>query len=662
MPDAELTQQSPLRRLWLFVAVPLAFVARLRPTPAVLSGAARAFARSGRRTRADLWARRYLASSPTDPTEIRRLGDALDDAGGMKPGTTRRLGRALLAAGDAEAAVAALERATSARPGSAKGWDQLGRAYLGAAGVGYRHDPTLGLTPRWNGDPDRAVEAFSRAVEIDPETPRFQRHLATALTEQGQTDAAVAVLAVAVEGEPHRAGTHHQLGMAILRCGAHRDLSTEERKAARRWFEEALALDADHRASRKRLVRAEIEAGRWVDAWRVALGPTTTGDHPGLTDRVEVLLRDGPGRPEEVTALLDGLAGTHAGAAAPDWWLPLHCRLLHDGWFGAAYDLKRRVAASLVAARADDPDPLVAVEVACAMVHLGDVEGALAQLDARGGDGLPPQQEAVLRKVAADIRLLLGDPSPAADQRVAGDRANHPKANGRFEHLVEGRDVAVVGPADTQQPTGAEIDGFDTVIRTSHLTSGAAEPALLGTRTDVAYYASTSSGLLADGIRNAVATGSLQQAVFRPSSYRPDALHLHEPGDLRYVPSEFKAGFHGGPMAIQRILYDVLRYRPRRVKLFNVDLFVGEQEYGPAYEPGTRVSDRWRKVGVAAARALAHDYLLDLRLTRSLLDHGLIEADPVATRVLALSDAAYLVHLDQRASARPAETISGGGG
>jgi tetratricopeptide (TPR) repeat protein len=659
--EAEVTHQGPLRRFWLIVAVPLALAARLRPSPALLRGTARAFARSGHRSRAERWARRYLDTAPTNAGAIRSLADALDAAGGPTPGITRRLGRALLEAGDPAGAVAALQRATAARPRKAKWWDELGRAHLQVPGVGHRFDPTLGLTPRRTGDPRRAADAFSRASVLAPGEGRYRRHLASALAELGELEEAVAPLGEAVEAEPHRPAHHYRLGMAILRCGAHRDLTPDERSEAAQRFEETLSLDPGHRGARRWLVRAAIEQGRWVDAWRIASRANCEGPDRDLTDRVETLLRDGPGSSDEVARLSDELAEAMAAAAAADWWLPLHCRLLSDGWFVAAYGLKRQVAASVVAMRSGDPDPLARIEVARAMLHLGDAAGAHAHLGGTNDRTTAAEVDALLAKVDADIRLLLGDPAPATEQRVLGDPANHPQANERFARLIEGRDVAVVGPADTRQTTGSEIDGFDTVIRTSHLHGTGTEADLIGSRTDVAYYASTSSGLLADGIRDALASGQLQQAVFRPSSYRDDTLYLHEPGDLRYVPSEFKAGFHGGPMAIQRILYDVLRYRPGRVKLFNVDLFVGQREYGDAYEPGMRVGERWRKVGVAAARALAHDYLLDLRLTRSFLDHGLIEADPVATRVLALSDPAYLARLDERADARPAEPIPGGG-
>lgn len=106
---------------------------------------------------------------------------------------------------------------------------------------GKKFDPGLG-----GGDAKRAVEAYKRAVFLDPQNSQYRNHLAAALLTTGNADEAVYNLEQALRLVPSEPKYFVNLGYALHRKG--------EEQRALVWYLRALMLDP-------RDVRARLFAG-----------------------------------------------------------------------------------------------------------------------------------------------------------------------------------------------------------------------------------------------------------------------------------------------------------------------------------------------------------------------------------------------------------------
>jgi tetratricopeptide (TPR) repeat protein len=558
------------------------------------------------------------------------------------------LARARTGAGDHAAAVAALSSAVEREP-TADRYHDLGAALERCRRPGVSRDTLLGLVEGDRPDWVAVERCFATAAELAPTVGRHHHRTGLARVQLADLEGAVLALDRAVELAPDEAGWAYRLGVTILQQGGQRALEPVELHAAERAFLRALHADPTHAGARRRLVDARLTEADWSRAAGAAWP-----DRPEVRGPLAPLARflDDVTVPDPdlapVAAALDEVTPRDVGGAPRSWWVALHVRLLGLGRFTLAYRVKRLLAAHALLDAPDAADPARCLEVARALGYLDRADEGAALLGSVAAATSSPRWREVLAKVAADLLLLTGDASGHLARPVT-TLGNEPAAEGRFRELVEGRRVAVVGPAATPLEQGERIDGFDTVIRTRHLPPSWPPElaARVGSRTDVAYYASTSTGLFGEEIRAALRDGRLDLAVFRTSTYAEAQPHLERPGDLRYVPSEFKGGFLGNPMAILRIVYDVLRYRPAALEVSNIDFFLSPTEYAEGYDIERRTEERWRELGVLAARALPHDYLADFTLTRTLHRAGLLEADPAVRSHLDRSPDAYLAEMDR---------------
>jgi tetratricopeptide (TPR) repeat protein len=622
---------------------------------------ARAAARCGRHEEAIAAYRAAIDRDGTYPAWRLRLARLLIKAGELEEASTelRRaveqdganaeahhlLGRTLARLERHDEAAAALGEAVASAPSAAR-YHDLGTALERVLQPGVTRDRILGLRPGRQPDWAAVARSFAAAAALEPEAGRHHHREGLARLQQADLSGAVDALRRAVAREPTEAPWHYQLGVAILQLGGQRALTAEERREAAGAFARTLELDPEHRSARKRLVDAHVTETAWAEGGRVAWP-----DRHDATPEADELARLLAGEPLDaaIAAALAGVTVTAMGAIPDAWWRTVHARLLSLGRFTDAYRIARSLAERQLV-QAPDPAPgavSTRLQNARALGYLGRHDEAVTLLEVAADHAPSTRWRDVATKVVADLRLLAGDPT-AHQERPIPVAGNDPEAEARFRDRIEGRRVAIVGPAVPVAERGAAIDAADTVVRTRHLPpeQAAEQAALVGTRTDIAYFASTSTGLFGPEIRQALRSGDLGSAVFRTSTYVPGVTHLEAPGDLRYVPSEFKAGFHGGPMAILRIVYDTLRYRPASLEVHNIDFFLSTTEYAPGYDIGGRAEQRWQELGALAARALAHDYLSDFTLTRTLHRAGVIDADPAVAELLLQTPEQYLRAMD----------------
>jgi tetratricopeptide (TPR) repeat protein len=594
---------------------------------------------------------------------------------GDDPAHHRALARLHRRRGDLNASLSLLETAVARGVADADLWFHLG-VLLEQEPLrqGVRALADVGLLAGPRGDWERAQEAYLAAIDLDPTVAEYHYRLGRVRYKARDPEGAVSAMTHAVTLDPSRAEWFYRLGRATAALGHRRGAYTpEELEGSNRAYERALELRPDHTAAREQLTRNRIRAAQWRAAshaaWPPSPAPSPTPPSPTPPERgldasecgtLRSFLEDEHEDPDpEPVAELLARPASELAAVPREWWFPLHWRLLSLKHFTLAYRAKEVLAERAVAEGVDAAGLSRGLEVVRALTYLERQEEALDRLGALGRSTATELDALTVRKYTADVRVSMGEVDDHVAMLELYARSNPPAGEDRFRSLVEGASVAIVAPAHPELEQGEEIDGFDVVIRTKYVPSDAGIHArATGARTDISYYAVGSSPFVTEHIAEALRDGHLRMVVFRTIRYPWQAHHIVGPGDLRFVPSEYRASFRASQFAVQRIVYDVIRYRPRVIKVFNSDFFANPREYRRGYGLDPRDNHAARGL-VRPLSAFAHDYRSDFVFTRRIAGAGLIEVDATAARLLELTPAEYLAVMDRKRTAAGTDVAGG---
>lgn len=560
------------------------------------------------------------------------------------------LGYALEQVDDLDAALAAYRRAVDLEPHNARWHFRLGHLHE-------RHGPLRTTALAWTGleqqpagDPELATQHYRQAIELDPTLPGPIRRLAEVHHLGGHFDLARRTLEQAIELDPTDARLWHLLGRTIAaRANARGMYHVDEHDELERVWGQAIRLAPRRSDSRVQLTRASIKAARWPLADELAWFPPPATSDGTIERTLRRALAGTAGDRDELQRILQ-LPPSDLTWVPREWWFPLHWRLASDNEFTLAGHAKRLMAERIV--RDGPSDPAVGLgahlEYARALAYLGRLDEALAALSPSLTDPLPRRVRRVMERHRADVSLLMGNTRPHLEFRHDDLDPHVRVAEERFQDLIRGRSVAIVGPGQSNLAHGPEIDAHDVVIRTKFVQNQFDEASLMaGDRTDISYYALGSARFLQSDIADALRSGALEMAVFRTATYTPTPPHLVTPGDLRYVPSEYNVNLRASQFAIQRIVYDVVRYSPAAIKVFNIDFFLSPEAYRPGYLADyavKAVEQGYLKV----LGAFGHDFLADFCFTKAMYDSHLLDVDANIREILGLSPDEYLAALDRR--------------
>lgn len=208
-----------------------------------------------------------------------------------------------------------------------------------------------------------------------------------------------------------------------------------------------------------------------------------------------------------------------------------------------------------------------------------------------------------------------------------------------FAEFIRGKSVAIVGPVDVGLDNGCEIESFDLVIRFNPRSAVVLASERFGQRTDIGYYSTINIATGESGYLKAM--NSLLWVVVEDRK-RADLEWLskvfvpvreHIRGWSYDVPFLF-----GTPNAVQRVLLDILRFQPSRVKIFNTNFYLTSNFSG-----GYRDCQMNMFPGLAI-----HDPVSNFLFTRKCLHNWNVEADAVASEVLSLELDDYLDRLGRQ--------------
>ncbi|WP_158521417.1 glycosyltransferase family 29 protein [Kushneria konosiri] len=207
---------------------------------------------------------------------------------------------------------------------------------------------------------------------------------------------------------------------------------------------------------------------------------------------------------------------------------------------------------------------------------------------------------------------------------------------GCFEKKIRSKTIAIVGPAGIVENLHEEIDSYDTVIRTNafNMSDFLDEKKSLGTKLDISYYTKHTFKHRFDEILSLRKKENFIP-VYRNRQDYTSALNMGDGPGARWVrrsPWNFMPNFKN-MHAVQRIVWDVLKFAPEKIKLFNVNFYVGDL-YNESYKPRGISPDK-NSLGIK------HDPLQSFLFIKNLHNAGVVECDSRAENVLKMSREEY---------------------
>jgi hypothetical protein len=177
----------------------------------------------------------------------------------------------------------------------------------------------------------------------------------------------------------------------------------------------------------------------------------------------------------------------------------------------------------------------------------------------------------------------------------------------RFEEYVDGKTIAIVGPAPAPYDQSAEVDAHDIVYRTSYGFSPPLDPAIrmashaelgtdwfvsgvfpagYGTRVDMAFYNNQATQQALRGELDQVLV-DLDWAMWKTGGLTDSQLTRGRP--VHRAPVKVP----GTESQVTAMLWDLTHYRPAAVTVFGADFYTGKFEawYADEYVPNDLIAD-----------------------------------------------------------------------
>jgi len=337
--------------------------------------------------------------------------------------------------------------------------------------------------------------------------------------------------------------------------------------------------------------------------------------------------------------LLDLIPVLDESCLSPRTWLALEVQATASGLYRAGYELRK-----------------IALKSIYATAGLAQLKRHKSQLLFRAAvdqsDSMTAAK-AISRYFSFEKSTQRAELARFYHAMAKGDRAamlesarrHYSETDREFALFIDGKRVAVVGPAPNDEDCAQEIDQFDVVIRLNYRGAQSLPPAeQYGSKMDVSYY----NGDNAKGILKAndfSFANDLQFAIFKSAryAYSPPLQRTGTPC-TRAMFSPHQFWFYGTPTMIPNVLFDLLHFNPASIKLFKANFFYTKNLYYKGYSTVDHSLSHFSKVWYNHAK---HNLISQLNFTRMLVQNGLVETDQTCRAVLDLDNQDYISGMEQ---------------
>ncbi len=150
-----------------------------------------------------------------------------------------------------------------------------------------------------------------------------------------------------------------------------------------------------------------------------------------------------------------------------------------------------------------------------------------------------------------------------------------------YENFIKDKNVALVGPAKSNKELGNEIDNYDVIIRPNFLKNSNQPFSIYGSKTHVSYYNSYRVNKMPEEIKK---NYEYLEWIICKSENDIKKIGLKNINQkLRVTKDPMDYFIYEDPMLPQRIIYDVISFRPSNFKIFHFDLY-NSKSYNDNYK------------------------------------------------------------------------------
>ena len=565
---------------------------------------------------------------------------AIDDARALE-----RLALRYMKLREYEAALTLRRRAAALESENPLRWVALARSLQRCSWGAVSNDPVAGLEHGPNGDIQAAREALAKAQQLVPGN-------AYVIHERGKLEFARGDWRTGLELMNRAATLEQKAGWWADLAAAYRKPHVADLDKSLDAYEKALELKPGSPTAFRGLLLMGCRADQdWARLWHSAQRFESARGGRGRRARMELMnvLRPmfaADATNAEISAGLVRLKVARVKGCRLSW--PTTSLLIYRLHFAqrieSGFALRREQASRTIAwlGTTSAGHSRHRQKLLSALLYLERYAEAQRMIDPMPWEPASISERRRLEKMAADVHLIQGRSGPLVDYARA--RAQDlPLPNEKaFRDLINGQRVAVVGPADTGDQLGEMIDGYDVIIRPRLMTEFSDDEAVrLGSRTDISYFSGRDLTDFMPVAQEAVERGELKMVIGRGLSMSSFTEEM--PDWLRFYRHDFSLGFHGPPMGIGRILYDVLQFEPAKIGLFNIDFFTGQRAFGAGYREAK--DSGLGPYSIVNEIILAHDLVFEHRLVKAMTSSDVLTGHGVAGQVIGMSEQEYLQSL-----------------
>ncbi len=219
-----------------------------------------------------------------------------------------------------------------------------------------------------------------------------------------------------------------------------------------------------------------------------------------------------------------------------------------------------------------------------------------------------------------------------------------------FYNKIYNKTIAVVGPASPLSENGEQIDRYDYVVRVNTLIGGKVPITLdkfkTGLRTDIIYYNDDMVNRWCDII---MSPENVHWNVFKNKKNCEKFINLSKNKSCsNQTTLDFLNGSTtAGAMMIPNILFDLLKYNPKKIKIFNVDFYLSGFNYMKVYK---NYINKARNEKRFVKELRKHDAFFNYKLIKLFLNNKRIAIDKMGMIPLKMNSHDYASRLHKHFS------------
>lgn len=230
------------------------------------------------------------------------------------------------------------------------------------------------------------------------------------------------------------------------------------------------------------------------------------------------------------------------------------------------------------------------------------------------------------------------------------ENENMDVVNKSFYKKIYNKTIAVVGPASPLANKGEQIDKHDYIVRVNTLITrkvpGILDKSKTGLRTDIIYYNDDMVNRWGNIIFN---SENIYWNVFKNKKNCEKFINLSKNKSCsNQTTLDFLNGSTtAGAMMIPNILFDLLKYNPKKIKIFNVDFYFNGFNYMRGYK---NLINKARNEKRFVKELRKHDAFFNYKLIKLFLNNKKIEIDKMGMVPLKMNSCDYALKLHKNFS------------